>query len=49
MNRLKYVLFAFSFIFLIVFLYNVVMSENCYKKCDKDPDCWNENHCGIGI
>ena len=49
MKALKYSVFVIGAIFLILFLYNTIMAENCFKKCDKDPKCWEESYCHIGF
>ena len=49
MKHLKYILFTFSVVLMIVFLYNMIMSDICLDKCDRDESCWKENQCGIGI
>ena len=49
MKNLKYILFLIGFVFLILLLYNFVMSNKCLEECDRDEKCWSESHCGIGI
>ena len=47
MKILKYSLLIAISIFLLCLFYNTIMSNRCLEKCGKNPDCWEENYCGI--